>query len=274
MKHMCGAGRLLGAAFFALVTVGGAPYASAQHVTAEMATTVGARMEPEGCQERARQAATTLDVLNANLERARQSNNEAEMRIATDAAQKGLAELKGRLDACRAGAASPTNPAPTAAPAPPAGGAMAGMDHSKMNMAGAAAVPTAVRQISGPAEDALQSFQDALQIGNRDVALHWLAPDVKITESGMTDASRDAYASGHMALDMTFLKTAKVVLLDRQVRPGAESTHIVSTSRITGRVGEVPVDVIVTEGALLEKTPGGWRIMRIEWTPAPDRNER
>lgn len=68
---------------------------------------------------------------------------------------------------------------------------------------------------------------------------------------------------------MTFLKTAKVVLLERQVRPGAESTHIVSTSRITGRAGESPVDVSVREEAVIKQTPYGWPVARLEWTVEP-----
>ena len=293
------------AAILATVTAGLPQAARAQHVTAAMAATMGAQ-SPEAavCEERARQAVKMLDVLNGNLERARQTNHEAEMRAALDALQKGFAELKGRLDACRTSATSTSAPGAAPALATSAAAAMAGMDHSKMDMggakppaaspqaaakppagamdhaamghaspAGAAAAPTTVRQISGPAEAALQSFQDALQIGNREVALQWLAPDVTITEAGITDGSRDAYANQHMGVDMTFLKTAKVVLLDRQVHPAGDSTHIVSASRIAGRAGEIPVEVTVTERALLKKTPDGWRIVSIEWTLEPVREE-
>ena len=142
---------------------------------------------------------------------------------------------------------------------------MAGMDHSKM--APAAAVP--VRQISGPAEAALQAFQDALQVGNRDLAPQWLAPDVTVVDDGATDASREAYANGRMRSDMEFLKASKVMLLDRKVQAGDDSAHIVSTSRITGRVGEKPVDIVRKEVAQLGKTPEGWHIVRLERSSAP-----
>ena len=252
------------AALLAIVTAGAAHNARAQHVTPAMAATMGTP-EAAGCEERARQAARMLDVLNANLERARQTDNEAEMRAALDALQRGFAELKGRLDACRADATSPATPSPTTS----AGGAMDHAARGHAAPAGSAAAPTTVRQINGPAEAALQSFQDALQIGNREVALQWLAPEATITEAGVTDGSRDAYAIEHMGVDMAFLKTAKVVLLDRQVHPGGDSTHIVTTSRVTGRAGEIPVDVTVTEGALLHKTPEGWRIVSLEWSAEP-----
>ena len=249
--------------------------ASAQHVTAARAMAMMGSGSPgaAGCEDRARQAATTLEGLNAKLERARESHNEADMRAAVHALQKGFADVKGRLEPCRASAGpppAPAAPAVAASPSPAAAGEMAGMDHSTMNMGqGAAAAPTTVRQISGPAEAALQAFEDALQVGNRDVALQWLAPEATVTEAGATDGSREAYANAHMGLDMAFLKTAKVVLTDRQVQPAGDSTRIVSTSRMTGRAGEMPVDVTVTEGAVLRRTPQGWRIVNLQWTLEP-----
>ncbi|CAN5667421.1 hypothetical protein BH18ACI5_BH18ACI5_09050 [soil metagenome] len=257
---------LLTAAIVTAITLGGVDDARAQHVTAAIAASLSMAGRPAavGCEERAREANQRLEALDAVMERARRSSNEAEMRAATDEAQKVFAELKGRLDACRAAA-----PAPATSQTP-------GMDHSKMNMgdapvasAGAAALPTTVRRIDSPAEEALQSFQDALQIGNREVALRWLAGDATLSEWGSKALSRDAYANEHMALDMTFLKTAKVVLLDRQVNPGADSAHIVSMSRITGRDGEIPVDATVREDAVVKKTPQGWRVASLKWTIEP-----
>ena len=72
-----------------------------------------------------------------------------------------------------------------------------------------------------------------------------------------------------MGLDMTFLKTATVALLDGQVHPAADTTHIPLTSHATGRAGEVPVNVNVSEAALLKPTPQGWRIATLTWTVEP-----
>lgn len=276
---------LIAATSVAVVVLAGARPASAQHVTPAMAVVMMGTSSADrtGCEDRARQAAKTLDALNANLERARLTHSESAMREAVDALQKGFTDLTARLGACRADAAprasaaappaaATPQPAATAPPvAAPGAGAMPGMDHSTMNMspAGAAAAPAVVRQISGPAEAALQSFEDALQIGNRDVALQWLAPEATITEAGVTDGSREAYAREHMGVDMGFLKTAKVELLDRQVQPAGDSMRIVSMSRVTGRAGEMPVDVTVTEGAVLKRTPHGWRIVSLQWTIEP-----
>ena len=142
---------------------------------------------------------------------------------------------------------------------------MAGMDHSKM----APAAPAPIRQISGPAEAAFQAFQDALQVGNRDLAIQWLAPDVTVVADGAIDPSREAYANRRMRRDMEFLKASKVMLLDREVHDGGDSAQIVSTSRITGRVGEQPVDIVSKEVAQVRKTPEGWQIVRLERSSAP-----
>ena len=291
--------RIATTALILVAVLSGPRPASAQHVTAAMAATMAMPgRSGNACEGRARQAAAMLDALNARLERGRQTTNEAETRSAVDEVKRSLAELTRRLDACRAGDASSGQRGSPPAPGASVGGGMAGMDHAKMDtgggkpsattpqtgsggmagmdhskmamgQAGAAAVPTTVRQISGPAEAALQSFQDALQIGNREVALEWLAPDATITEAGVTDRSREAYANGHMGVDMAFLKTAKVMLLDRQVQSGGDSARIVSNSRVTGRADEMPVDVTVRESAVLQRTPRGWRVVSLEWSVAP-----
>ena len=288
--------RIATTALIPVAALAGPRPASAQHVTAAMAATMAMPgRSGNACEERARQAAAMLDALNARLERGRQTTDEAETRSAVDDVKRSFADLRRRLDACRAGDASSGQPGSPPAPGASVGGGMdhakmdtgggkpsatipqtgsggmAGMDPSKMAMgqAGAAAVPTTVRQISGPAEAALQSFQDALQIGNREVAMEWLAPDATITEAGVTDRSREAYANGHMGIDMAFLKTARVVLLDRQVQSGGDSTRIVSSSRVTGRADEMPVDVTVRESAVLKRTSQGWRVASLEWSLAP-----
>ena len=91
----------------ALVVLAGAGAASAQHVTPAMAVAMMGTKGPDatGCEDRARQAAKTLDALNANLERARLTNSESAMREAVDALQKGFTDLTARLGACRAVAA-------------------------------------------------------------------------------------------------------------------------------------------------------------------------
>lgn len=148
------------------------------------------------------------------------------------------------------------------------GGAMAGMDHA--SMAGMPSNPvTGSRVVSGPAEAALQAFQDALQVGNVDLALARLAPDVVVTEDGKVDSSREAYARGHLKTDMALVKNAEVQLLNRSVNEGAEQTLIRSEARITTTGAGERVDVILDEVATLRETEDGWKIVRLEWESRP-----
>ena len=238
------------------------------------------------CEARAGAARLTLETLSARLDLARLTDNESEMRAAAAAADRAFRDLQLQLGACSAVQSAPPDARPggetagmdhakmnmgtqpPAAGAKPSGEQMAGTDHSKMNM-GAAAAPTTVRQISGPAEAALQAFADAMQIGNRDLAVEWLTPDVTVTEGNTVARSRDDYARGAMNRTMDLLKTATIVLLDRQVHPGPDSVHIVTTSRVTGRDGNTPVDVIRTETAQLRRLPEGWRVAQLESSSRP-----
>lgn len=231
------------------------------------------------CQARARAASQRLEALTARLDLARLTDNTTEMRAAAAAADRALAQLQQALSVCK-GARVPSAP-----PAP-----MAGMDHSKMAMGaqppasiaakaegvdhaamghtaptgGAAAAPTTVRQISGPAEAALQAFTDAMQIGNRDLAGEWLAANVVITDGAVRTRSREEYVAGAMHRTMDVLKTAKIVVQDRQVHPNVDSAHIVTTSRVTGRDGNGAVDIVRTETAMLRRLPEGWRIVELD----------
>lgn len=292
------------AALIATIHLGAAPLA-AQHQGHQMPAPPAKQAAPqkfpagrstgsrESCEARAGAARLTLETLSARLDLARLTDNESEMRAAAAAADRAFRGLQQQLGACRgvrsapAAGASPGGempgmdhskmnmgaPSPPAAGVKPSGGQMAGMDHSTMNMgaAGPAAAPTTVRQISGPAEAALQAFTDALQIGNRDLAVEWLTPDVTVTEGNTVARSRDDYARGAMNRTMDLLKTATIVLLDRQVHPGPDSAHIVTRSHVTGRDRNTPVDVIRTETAQLRRLPEGWRVAQLEFSfrPAP-----
>ncbi len=149
-------------------------------------------------------------------------------------------------------------------------GSMAGMDHSKMpGMNHSKAPDLPPRQISGPAEAALQAFHDALQVGNVDLALERLAPDLVVVESGRTERSRDDYARGHMKADMEFLKNADLQLLSRRVEESGEQTIITSEMGIQSMHAGKPVDITSTETATMRATPDGWQITRLEWASSP-----
>ena len=171
---------------------------------------------------------------------------------------------------------SKMNKAP-AAPAERKATAMPGMDHGAMSgmdssMAGMNMAPTPkniTRRISGPAEAALQAFSDALEVGNRELAIERLAPEVRIVENS-AEEDFASYVGGHLASDMAFQKSVKTILLDRQVRINGATTTVTSKTRLMSNRSDKAIDIVVSETATLAKSRAGWKIVKLEWNSAPD----
>jgi len=157
--------------------------------------------------------------------------------------------------------------APMAGKAPGATRQMVMSDGSMMAMT---PMPKGIeRRISGPAEAALQAFTDALEVGNRDLAVARLAPDLKVVENGVEQGFA-AYVGGHLAEDIDFGKTVKRVLLDRHVTHESSGVAtIVSTTRMIGNRSDKPMDVTVAEQVTVAKSVFGWQLQRIEWNSSP-----
>ncbi len=155
-----------------------------------------------------------------------------------------------------------------AAAATDGGSEMSGMEHSMMNHGGMAMTPapkSITRKNIGAAEAALQAFSDALEVGNRDLAIARLAPDVTIVENGVEESRAD-YIGGHLAADIEYQKSVKTVLLARTVHnDGPSRARIVSKIRMIGNRSDKPTDTLIEERALLAKMPDGWKILRVEW---------
>jgi hypothetical protein len=192
-----------------------------------------------------------------------------------------------------AGAAAPMDHSKmNMGPPPVAGGdAMQGMDHSGMdhsgmdhgsmdhsgmtnsgtNHGGMAMAPPPkgiTRTRIGPAEAALQAFSNALEVGNRDLAIARLSPDLKVVEDGVEEGYAD-YLGGHLGADMEFQKSVRTVLLARTVsRNSRTRVTIVSKIRMIGNRSDKPIDTIVDETAVLANGPGGWKIAQLEWVSA------
>jgi hypothetical protein len=155
-------------------------------------------------------------------------------------------------------------------------GAMAGMDHSKMNHGGMAMTP-ALKGISrrnvGPAEAALQGFSDALEVGNRDLAIARLAPQLVVAENGSED-DYAGYVGGHLASDIAFAKTVNTSLLSRDVQPDDNGRVVItSSSRVLSNRGDRKVDLDIAETATLTKIGDDWKISRIAWQSSPHPKE-
>ncbi|GGI68831.1 hypothetical protein GCM10007973_02390 [Polymorphobacter multimanifer] len=145
------------------------------------------------------------------------------------------------------------------------------MDHSMMDHGGMHMAPTPkamVRTNIGPAEFALKAFSDALEVGNRKLAIARLAPDLTVVEDGVEESRAD-YIGGHLAADIEYQKSVKTVLLERTVlNDGPSKVRIVSKIRMIGNRSDKPTDTVIEENAVLAKMPDGWKIMRLEWISA------
>ncbi len=158
-----------------------------------------------------------------------------------------------------------------AMPAPAAAAPMdhSKMDHSKMDHGGMTMTPAPkalVRRNISPAEAALQAFSDALEVGNRDLAITRLAPGLKVVEAGIEENYAD-YIAGHLGADIAYQKTVKTVLLDRAVlNDSSTRVRIVSKMRMVSNRSDKPGNTVVSETAVLAKLADGWKIERLEWT--------
>ncbi len=148
---------------------------------------------------------------------------------------------------------------------------MPGMDHGTMNHGGMTMTPAPkgiTRKNIGPAEAALQAFLDALEVGNRDLAIARLAPDLTVVEDGAEERYAE-YVGGHLAADIAYQKSVKTILLERSIyNDGPSRARIVSRIRMVGNRSDKPIDTLIDEKAVLAKLPNGWKILRIEWISA------
>lgn len=159
---------------------------------------------------------------------------------------------------------------PRAGMTPGSTGGMGGMVMSDGSMMAMKPMPKGIeRRISGPAEAALQAFNDALEVGNRDLAIAHLAPDLHVVENGITE-DRAAYIGSHLAADIDFQKTVRSILLARTVSGSPRGPQTVSsTMRLVSNRSDRTIDIVVGETATIVPTADGWRIARLEWHSNP-----
>lgn len=142
--------------------------------------------------------------------------------------------------------------------------ATAGLDHSVMGHG--AGIATKSLPIRNGAEAAVQSFQDALQVGNRNLALQWLDPEARIEAGAHGENSRSEYASGRLQSDIDFLKSARIYPQRRSSWVSRDSATVKTQTRIVAEADGNAIDTLSNEVATLRKTRDGWRIVRVERT--------
>jgi ketosteroid isomerase-like protein len=134
-----------------------------------------------------------------------------------------------------------------------------------------------VRAISAQSGDraavlaAVHGFHDALSRGDSVAALGWLAPDVRILESGGVE-TRDEYRRGHLPGDINFARAVPSTRGEPTVTISGDVAWVVSASRTTGTYRDRQVNSAGAELMVLSRGPEGWRIRAIHWSSRAIRN--
>jgi ketosteroid isomerase-like protein len=151
-----------------------------------------------------------------------------------------------------------------------------GHDHEQVDAAPAPEAPLSMDGMKAkavPAAEAVaQTFQAALQRGDRTAVLALLAPDVRISEGGHTQ-SRDEYASGHLDEDIAFLKAARITPVSLGSMPMGDTAMVGSESTLQATSKGKPATLRSRELLNLKKDGGTWKIVSVQWQtlPMPER---
>lgn len=117
-----------------------------------------------------------------------------------------------------------------------------------------------------PAAQAVRSFHQALQSGNREQARALLSDDVTIYEGGSVERSADEYAAHHMAADMAYLAQMQVTTLEHQVSINGDTAISISRSHTKGTYKGKARDHQGMETIILQLQKGQWKIKHIHWS--------
>lgn len=126
-------------------------------------------------------------------------------------------------------------------------------------------VPASAR----PAVAVVDAFHAALQRGDGKAALSALAEDALIFESGGVERSKVEYASHHLGADMAFSKAVPSSVSQRHASALGSTAWVASEGRTNGTWRGRSIDAATTETMVLRRTPGGWKIVHIHWSSAP-----
>lgn len=131
------------------------------------------------------------------------------------------------------------------------------------------AAQAAATPLTGAAAEAAQivdAFHAALKAGDAPKAASLMAESAVIYEAGGVERSKADYASGHLARDAAFLKTASASVVQRTGGAHGDLAWVASEGRLQGQADGKAIDRITTETMILSKTPQGWRITHAHWS--------
>jgi ketosteroid isomerase-like protein len=111
----------------------------------------------------------------------------------------------------------------------------------------------------------VNDFQHALSSGDSITALHLLADDAVVLESGDVE-TRSEYRSHHLPVDIEFAKTVASKRSPLQIRVKGSVAWTARTSTAKGQFKGKAVNSAGAESMILTKEAAGWRIRSIHWS--------
>lgn len=129
-----------------------------------------------------------------------------------------------------------------------------------------ASVAPALPAEARAAAQVVDAFHAALGRGDPAAAEDLLGDTALVFEEGQAEQSKSAYAAGHLAADIAYLKAVREVATDRSGAAAGDLAWIATHWRAQGRFQDKAVDRETTETMVLRRTPQGWRIVHIHWS--------
>jgi ketosteroid isomerase-like protein len=117
------------------------------------------------------------------------------------------------------------------------------------------------------AEEALNSFHQALRAGDRKAALALLAQDALIYESGHAEGKTE-YAAHHLDADIAFAKEVPGTTVKRTGGLAGPVAWLTTEGRTTGNYKGKALDRRTVETVLMRRKQGKWVIVHLHWSSA------
>jgi len=111
--------------------------------------------------------------------------------------------------------------------------------------------------------EVVDAFYEAMGRGDRTAVLAQLSADVVIYEQGFAELSRDGYAKGSLANDLTFASVVKREVLKREAWEEGNLAWVLTQALVTGDFGENRLELQNAETLVLRRTDLGWKIVHI-----------
>lgn len=121
--------------------------------------------------------------------------------------------------------------------------------------------------------EVVDAFYEAMGRGDRTAVLAQLSADVVIYEQGFAELSRDGYAKGSLANDLTFASVVKREVLKREAWEEGNLAWVLTQALVTGDFGENRLELQNAETLVLRRTDLGWKIVHIHRSAHPRSSE-